>query len=370
MLSIEYKKKKVGKDKDSKSDKEYVIINGIPDEDSFFSLIESPSAHFYNEGVIDILTSHSFNEVGAILAKFGYGIEVEWWDNSISIDFICGKYFDKPFPCIQINLQLQEWEHWAKPWSMSSLAKQFEININELANEKIKYWQDDEDSILNGFGIEYFPIKGSLKIESECETILEIVEALVDKTNKSLLTSIDSEAVLTYFQFPEDIKTACKQYLVYFTQFIADMGIVVDTELKEELNHTLFKIIPKDKNESLERIREALNIYLNAPSDPSFQVQVSNQTDIAAKQWEANVYHLNSQLALAKSIIQAKESAIEMLQLSNYQYRQLLESHSGKKVHDEEELIKGIVAVKKYEGKGFSIDLAEIFRRLKRIMKW
>jgi hypothetical protein len=252
---------------------------------------------------------------------------------------------------------------------MSSLAKQFEININELANEKIKYWQDDEDSMLNGFGIEYFPSNDSLNIESESKTLLDIAEALVGKTNKNLLTSIDSEAVLTYFQFPEDIKTACKQYLVYFTQFIADMGIVVDTELKEELNQTLFKIIPKDKDESLDRIREALSIYLNAPSDPNFQVQVSNQTDIAVKQWEANFYHLKSQLSLATSIIQAKDSTIEMLQLSNYQYRQLLESHSAKKECEKEELIKGIVSVKKYEGKGFSIDFAEIFRRLKRIIK-
>ncbi len=50
-----------------------------------------------------------------------------------------------------------------------------------------------------------------------------------------------------------------KQYLIYFTQFLADMGILADTELKEEVNHTLFKIIPKDKDESLDRVREALN---------------------------------------------------------------------------------------------------------------
>lgn len=154
--------------------------------------------------------------------------------------------------------------------------------------------------------------------------------------------------------------------MIYFTQFIADLGIFVDIEIKEELNHTLFKVIPKDKNESLEKIREALNIYLTAPSDQNFQVQLADQPDIAAKQWEANFYHLKSQPSLANSINQAKDATIETLQLSNYQYKQLLESHSRKKEFDEEELLKGIVSLKKFEGKGFSIDFAELFRRLKR----
>ncbi len=252
---------------------------------------------------------------------------------------------------------------------MSSVAKQFGMNVNDLANENIKYWQVDDETMLNGFGVEYFPSDDESIIDTELSNILRIIATLTDKTNKELLTAIDSEAVLTYFQFPDEIKTACKQYLLYFTQFIADMGIVVDSEIKEELNHTLFKIVPKNKEESLDRIRETLHIYLNAPNDKNFQVQAANQNDIAVRQWEANIYHLKSQLSLATSIIQAKESTIEMLQLSNYQYKQLLESHSAKKESDNEEIIEGIVTVGKYEGKGFSIDFAEILRRLMRTIK-
>jgi hypothetical protein len=78
MLTIEFKKVKIKKEDGSKGDKEYVIINGIPDEDSFFSLYEAPSAHFYNEEVINILTSHNFSEVGQILSKFAYDLEVDY----------------------------------------------------------------------------------------------------------------------------------------------------------------------------------------------------------------------------------------------------------------------------------------------------
>lgn len=367
MLQVEIKKKT---QKKSISEK-FLVINGVADEDSYFSEDEVPYSysHFYDDDVIDIFRKYSFKEIGEIFTNIGFGVKQEWWDDLIDIDVYCNTHYETKIPCIKVNLQIQHWEHWAKPWSISTLANQFEINVVALGYENINYWQEDEESVLNGFGLEYFPADDALIIENDLSYILNITEKLVNDTNKLLFSSLDSEAVLTYFQFPDEVKTACKQYLIYFTQFIADMGIAVDTEIKEELNHTLFKIIPKSKNESLEKIREALNIYLNAPSDKSFQLELSTQSDIAAKQWEANVYHLKSQLSLATSIIQAKESTIEMLQISNYQYRQMLESHTQKKESDKEDIIKGIVAVKKYEGKGFTIDFAEIFRRLKRIIK-
>ncbi len=368
MIKIESKKKKVKEDDGSEKDIEFLLINGIPDEDSYFRLGKVKYAHFYNDEVISLLLNNSFYEIGKYFSLFIFDLDEDWWDNWIKIEIYCNTYYDTKIPRIKIDLHFQDWENWSKPWSMSAIAKQFEVNVLKLANDKIKYWQE-EDSILNGFGVEYFPSNNKSIIDTELSYFLEIIETLVNKTNQELLTSIDSEAVVTYFNFPAEIKTACKQYLLYFTQFIADMGVEVDSEIKEELNHTLFKVVPINKNESLERIREALNIYLNAPGDKKFQVQVAEQNDIAVKQWEANIYHLKSQLSLAASIIQAKDSTIEMLQLSNYQYKQLLESQSSKRDSDKEEIIEGIVTIKKYEGKGFSIDLAEIFRRLKRIIK-
>ncbi len=100
----------------------------------------------------------------------------------------------------------------------------------------------------------------------------------------------------------------------------------------------------------------------------NFHVQTSNYNNIAVKQWEANVYHLKSQLALANSILDAKSATIENLQLSNYQYRQLLKSKESAE-EKKEDLIDRIVAIKEYEGKGFSVNFAEILRRLKRAVK-
>ncbi|HSY61789.1 MAG TPA: hypothetical protein VK796_07925, partial [Cytophaga sp.] len=300
-----------------------------------------------------------------ILARF----DVDWWEDTMYICFFLDELHDHVIPSIQISLQFQDWEEWNKPWSMSSFANEFEENIRRLNNNKFEYYQEEPDSMLNGFGVTYCPLNGNSIIKTEVDYLFTVIEEQLLQTNKNLLESLNEEAVLTYFQFPDEVKTACKQYLVYFAQFIADLGIIVDTEIKEELHHTLFKVIPSNKEEGLDKIKEALNIYLNAPNDNSFHIQAINQTDIAIRQWEANIFHLKSQLSLAGSIIQAKDATIQMLQLSNYQYKQLLESHSAKKETDKEEIIRGILSVNKFEGKGFTIDIAEIFRRLKRIIK-
>ena len=360
MLKIELRNKK------KKSHDKYVVVNDIEDADSDCYELDYPSVTLYNEDVIDILTAHSFKEVGEHFSSISFSYDPDWWVSTIRIEVICNESFRDKFPIINIVLQLDEWEHWAKPWSMASVAKQFEINLTKQDNKVLKYWQEDDESMLNGFGVEYFPISDLATIETEIDNVLTLIENLALQTNQDLLASIDNNSVVTFFQFPNEAKTACKQYLLYFAQFLADIGIEVDTEIKEELNQTLFKVIPSDKNESLEQIKQALTVYLKAPSDNTLSTQLANNSDIAIRQWEANIFHLKSQLALAASIIQVKETTIEMLQLSNYQYKQLLELHSNSKDKNKEDIIKGIVTVDKFETKGLTVNIAEIIRRLKR----
>lgn len=179
------------------------------------------------------------------------------------------------------------------------------------------------------------------------------------------MAEVENDVVTTFFQFPPELKTACKQYLVYFAQFLLDIGIEADTEIREELHETLFKIIPKDKGESLERIKEALEIFLNMPGMPNMDAEIAKSGDIAAMQLQANIHHLKGQMMLMQAAMQMKDVTIETLQLSNYQLKEIVEKKESEKAKTED-IIPGIVAVTKLEGKGLSINLPEILRRLKR----
>jgi hypothetical protein len=343
---------------------EHIVVNGIKDEKSFFFDEEYKKAHFEDETVINILLDSTFEEIGKHFAQIAFSRKSKVWQDGIFIEAVCNNNYLDTFPAVNINF-IVEGLTWAKAWSISSFSKEFEKTILSMEDKNLTYFQESHYSILDGFGIIFRTAKSESTIRSIVNESVPIFEKAAEITIKRLISNLDKDAILTYFQFPEEIKTACKQYLVYFSQFLQDMGIFTDTEIKDEAGQTLFKIVPQNKDQALSKIQEALNLYLNAPNNVDFFSNTSLQSDISVKQWEANVYHLKSQLTLANSILQVNQATIESLQLSNYQYKQLLESKKNSQ-DDQEDIIKNIVSVKKYEGNGFSINFAEILRKLKR----
>lgn len=99
---------------------------------------------------------------------------------------------------------------------------------------------------------------------------------------------------------------------------------------------------------------------------PGFSASASQYPNLAVQQFHANILHLQSQLTLARASLQAQEATIESLQLSNYQYRQLLSSEAKPKPKTEP-LIGDTIHVTEIEGKGVKIDLPVILNRLKRV---
>lgn len=154
------------------------------------------------------------------------------------------------------------------------------------------------------------------------------------------------------------------------------MGIMAESQLREQDGVTYFTVVPKDKTESLEKIRHALDLFLAAPGAKDFERAVIGSREPAVGQWATNVYHLKGQLALAistiqsnQATIQAQQAAIENLQLSNFQYRKLVAEQNEKKPASED-IIAGVLEVKKWEMKaGFVVNWPEIFRKLERAFK-
>jgi hypothetical protein len=142
-------------------------------------------------------------------------------------------------------------------------------------------------------------------------------------------------------------------------QFLEDLGVKADAEIKEDAQKVLFSVTPKDGVTALEKIRQALAIYIKLPGMPDFGASASQHPDLAVQQLHANILHLQSQLTLAKASLQAQNATIEALQLSNYQYRQLLSSEEKPK-QKTEPLIGDTVHVTE-------IDLPLILNRLKRV---
>jgi CheY-like chemotaxis protein len=182
----------------------------------------------------------------------------------------------------------------------------------------------------------------------------------------------DSVAVL--FDFPEEVRVPCEQYLLYFGQFLRDLGVQATSDLSHEAGQVLFTVTPTDPRTALDKVHAALDVYLRLPTSP---VSDPTHNEIAVQRLEASVLRLQSDVRLASAELQAKNATIEAQQLIIQTQKGLLSGeivfNSMKdvtpKVEDKEELLGGIVILTTYEEKGVKVNLAEVYRKLKGLFK-
>ena len=270
------------------------------------------------------------------------------------------------FPCLYFRFHAP-WHQWKHPWSIADYGQSLEALIKTSRFNDLFFFNSHNS---------YFSFGHVCNIRQENSILSEEI-AFWEKEVNDVVTQLENQlaaqamstSFVTRFNFPPVQKTACEQYLLYFVQFLNDLGIEAEANLNHQGNDVLFSVTPKDKEQALSSIRDALTAYICIPSSPTFASDAALSNDIAVRQLEANVYHLQGQIALNRSILQAKDATIDALQLTNFQQRQMLEvaAYNAKPVKDENEsVMDGIVHITKYEGKGYIVDFPKIIRLLKR----
>jgi hypothetical protein len=337
-----------------------IVVNGVKEINPYNN---RGFAEIKNKEIYDELIHYSPEEVFNYFYSFSFDY-LDFVDQDISVYvYDVDSSTNEPMKIsVCLGHELTEWD---KGFTFGKFTKAFDKVFSE-ANQNIvgSYLIDVENVLGVSFYFDhYYPV-----LKDHIDLCLHEFDSLVKSA--CLIAANDGDSFVSVFDFPKSIKTPCQQYLMYFGQFLGDLGIEVETELKEQAHSTLFSITPKDKDEALDKIREALDIYINAPAlnNNSF-LQIENQ-DVAFMQMQANVMHLKSQILFSNAALQMKDATIEALQLSNYQLKQLKIGHeTSDKRQDEESVIEGIVSVKKFEGKGFSVNTPEILRKLKRVFR-
>ncbi|WP_204139767.1 hypothetical protein [Halomicronema sp. CCY15110] len=161
------------------------------------------------------------------------------------------------------------------------------------------------------------------------------------------------------------MKTACIQYLQYFYEFLKEIGVSAKVKLDEQdSGSTILSVTPENKDEALENIGLALDIYLRLPSS---QIE-ADMSSIQVQSLNAQIFHLKGQLALAAATIQQQQSTIQNLQIQQpFSPNILVLSQQGES-KDQEPLLGGIIKVGEAElAEGaLSINLAALLRWLKK----
>ena len=212
------------------------------------------------DGVLKLrLLSYTFEELKTKISILSFAEYLPWWENCINIEINFQKTVLADPPLVLMFLTYDS-KAWTSNFTIHLLSEQFKKVVELNINKRIGFipWGIDE---TNGFGMSYkgiekgnvwFTLEGALDILKEC-----LDEALVYFQENSKF--ITENSLGTLFSFPSHLKTASIQYLIYFGQFLSDLGIEAETEIKEEAHKTLFTVHPKDKAESLLNIKNAFS---------------------------------------------------------------------------------------------------------------
>lgn len=317
----------------------------------------------------------SFDHVLVLLEK----IEDVWIEVELSVSTRNPNKIKQPAISASLGYIV---ELWAKPWPILdqfySMREQIEAEEGyELHCEIIDYYDDGEPDydLLNGFGLVRSIEDQSLKLIDLYKEVVGTLKYIHRSTEEELSSDVDTEKLVTYFNFPGSVKVACEQYLIYFSQFLNDLGVQAEAELVNSGELTLLKVKPKNDKHALDEIRYLLSSYLSIATDSDVGLSPYEEKDPSVFQLESNILHLRSQLALALAVNEAKQTTIDNLRLSNYATQVInepaeidsLRQIENKKPTTKESLLGGIVVLSEWEiSKGVTINFAEIARRLKR----
>jgi hypothetical protein len=290
--------------------------------------------------------------------------------SSLTFDFLeirCDRRESSPTMQVVFKVD-QDFNLWAAPFSIADFAASIEAAVRAHPELDFQYWQRRQE-IQKGFGVSTrVPVNESLG------AVLSIA-SLNDLEGYVEAALAQHKLVRVQFNFPSLVRNACEQYLLYFVQFLSDLGIEAQAELKEEAQKTLFTVVPTDQSQALTQIWKALEVYLHLPGSKEFETAAAHLDDIAVYQLKANLAHLHgqaqlmlAQLQLMRATISVKDTEIALLK-ERFDLQRFSEpaEPSAKAGDEAEAIVPGYLGVKKLVLWDFlEIELPEMLRKLKR----
>ncbi len=262
---------------------------------------------------------------------------------------------------------------WVYDWNIK-------LHIVEITKELKKYYSQNLQGYKTSSAEEYSTLHFKFNNLSNC-TIKDLVAQytpiatnIYDDVMARLEERHRSYPFTATFSFPEHIKYECERYLSYFGQFLCDIGIEADTDIKRKGREVLFSVTPGNKNEAIEKIGQALALFLTIPVLPPNSLVPNSsaiENQIKVQRMQSAIAHLHSELKLAEAIVMAKNNHIDSLMETNSNILALsLEKIAEQdKETDGISLFEDVIKIKKYKGKGFEINMPKLISKAKNILK-
>ncbi|MFN0139291.1 MAG: hypothetical protein ACKVQW_04295 [Pyrinomonadaceae bacterium] len=224
-------------------------------------------------------------------------------------------------------------ENWKYPYSYNDYYTRFRQICETEFGERVLF---GVGGIKTKFMSVIDAVLNNLSIAEEVEKNLEQFVEIHKITLKQLEQEQFKNSLLTSFSFPDELKAPCEQYLLYFAQFLRDLGINATPNLKEEAGKVLFSVTPNDDIEAFDKIREALSIYLHLPSSP-----IVYDDSFAAMRLQQEVENLHHSQTMAVREIRSAEREMRLAQ-SVIEHQDKIISHKDSIIEQQNRVIEKI----------------------------
>jgi hypothetical protein len=201
-------------------------------------------------------------------------------------------------------------------------------------------------------------------------TLRDETNTICNRLSEAQEKILESFEVLTgvtaSLSIPEGYRHIFGQYLAYFGQFLSEMGIPSKTTVSISEDGVLLNINPSNKDEAIQNIYLALSSYLALADGEHVVLPLTEPSaEIRYERLMANVEHLRSQLKYADALLEFKNDHIEFLRRANKISQTKSTPANNSTITEKWEPIEGI-ALTKYKGKFFEIDIPKLIRKLSR----
>ncbi|MDP1663616.1 MAG: hypothetical protein Q8L79_00695 [Methylobacter sp.] len=298
---------------------------------------------YYSEDIDKELSLKICSSLASDIPKgLGYfsEFESEIFPNANWIDF------KKENGSVQVKLSITfSWEEWNHPFTIQEFLESYK---NEMSDIGFKTEINKDDGWAY-FDIIFFVLDGIVlhRIDEVIHAAKKEYQSLVVK-----LARAGSENIFVkVFNFPKEYESICTQYLVWFGEFLLNLGIDADVSAENNRHQTSLIVSPKEAPELLIKIEQLFYQYLSLP-----YIEYSPAQAVSASVEDKYLLQmLFSQVENFKNQIQMKDAVIEMKELSIASLKENL--------HEKEEkilLIQSMKNAKDIEIFGGAISLGEI----------
>tara|TARA_B110000211_G_scaffold222699_1_gene271684 strand:+ start:564 stop:1679 length:1116 start_codon:yes stop_codon:yes gene_type:complete len=223
---------------------------------------------------------------------------------SFVVSILLNNSTDKPYLGYTWEIDPEKWKGHLNPYSVRS-------ELYQILNTDTQYSIDiSPSSISNDFGCAtlFFEVASESINDIWCnkEKFSNFLDESLKLAEERVLVGGVSQKVVAKFSFDKNAEQACSTYLMYFIEFLRDLGINAESSFNKDNGDVIFSIIPKDKDTALLQISEALSFYMKLPNS-SFNDMPDNNYDPIA---ELKLEKLRSEIERLKSSLRINEALI------------------------------------------------------------